>query len=413
MLQYTTHTLPNGLQVLLHRDNSTPLVSLSLLYDVGARDEDPNLTGMAHLLEHLMFSGTEAYPDYDREAVSMGGENNAFTNNDCTNYYITLPAEHLEHAVEVEADRMRNLSISMHSLQTQQQVVTEEYRQRYENQPYGDVWMLLRPLCYKVHPYRWCTIGADINHIKQASREDVRRFYDTYYHPSNAILALAGNIDPEQALGIVERHFGPMAAGCRPQRQLPVEGDFESRRELEVVRDVPANAIYVARLMCDRLGKDFHAYDMISDLLGNGKSARLYNNLVKRQGLFSEIDACVSGEADRGLFVVSGKLVDGVTFEQAEAAIDDELSLLAQQKVDDNELEKVKNKYESTFVLSQYKAIDRAMALCAYADIGNAALVNDEPSLYRAVTADDVSRVARSLADSHPAVLRIKKSSTH
>jgi len=414
MISFSKKTLDNGLRVIIHRDSSTPLVTINILYQVGARNEREDRTGFAHLFEHLMFGGTRRYPDYDLEVDAMGGENNAFTNNDYTNYYLTVPAQHLEQALRLEADRMLGdwdiVNDTWKVLDVQKRVVTEEYHQRYLNQPYGDVWMLLRPLCYKVHPYRWCTIGADIRHVQEATLQDVRDFFDRYYHPSNAILAIAGNVEEDKTLALVEQIFGkirrpaPMAKAILPQEPMQTQA-----RRMEVERDVPNNAIYKAWMMCDRWSPDYYTYDMVSDVLSNGHSSRMYRRLVQEEGLFSEIDAYLTGELDPGLFVVSGKMQEGVTSERAERAIDEEIAKLQVQPISEKELEKVANKFENTFVYSQYKTADRAHNLCYFEMIGALELVNTEPECYRHVGTADLQRVAQRLTPERSSTLIINK----
>ena len=414
MISFSKKTLDNGLRVIIHRDSSTPLVTINILYQVGARNEREDRTGFAHLFEHLMFGGTRRYPDYDLEVDAMGGENNAFTNNDYTNYYLTVPAQHLEQALRLEADRMLGdwdiVNDTWKVLDVQKRVVTEEYHQRYLNQPYGDVWMLLRPLCYKVHPYRWCTIGADIRHVQEATLQDVRDFFDRYYHPSNAILAIAGNVEEDKTLALVEQIFGkirrpaPMARAILPQEPMQTQA-----RRMEVERDVPNNAIYKAWMMCDRWSPDYYTYDMVSDVLSNGHSSRMYRRLVQEEGLFSEIDAYLTGELDPGLFVVSGKMQEGVTSERAERAIDEEIAKLQVQPISEKELEKVANKFENTFVYSQYKTADRAHNLCYFEMIGALELVNTEPECYRHVGTADLQRVAQCLTPERSSTLIINK----
>ena len=416
MVSYKKERLDNGMRVLLHRDDTTPLVTVNLLYCVGSRDERSDRTGFAHLFEHLMFGGTRRYPDFDRVVDELGGESNAFTNNDYTNYYLTVPAQHLQQALLLEADRMRGdwdiKGDHWNVLDVQQRVVTEEYNQRYMNQPYGDVWMLLRPLCYKKHPYRWCTIGADIRHVQEATVQDVREFFDRYYTPSNAILAIAGNIDCEQAMEWVRQSFGtigrPSDTPPNAQRRFDEPEQTEPRR-LEVQRNVPNNALYMAWTMCDRWSKDYYVYDMISDVLSNGHSSRMYRRLVLEEHLFTEIDAYITGDLDKGLFVVSGKLCDGIGFEQAETAVVEEIKRLQTVPVDKHELEKVANKFENTFVYSQYRIADRALSLCYFEMIDNLELVNSEPECYRRVTDDDIQRVARRLTPERCSTLIINK----
>lgn len=394
MVRYKKHVLSNGLTLLLHEDKTTPLVSVNTLFRVGARDENPQRTGFAHLFEHLMFGGTKCVPDYDAVVNGVGGDNNAFTNNDYTNYYVTLPAQYLETALWLESDRMRQLTFSTRSLQVQQHVVAEEYYQRYENQPYGDAWLLIRPLCFKVHPYRWSTIGMTIEHVQQATVDDVRDFFFRYYRPNNAILTVAGNIDMERTGDLVEQWYGDIPAGEIIQRSYPAEPCQTAPREYTVYRQVPSNAIYISYHMPGRLDADYPAYDLLSDILGNGDSSRLFRRLVQEKLLFTELDAAVSGDFDPGLFIISGKLNDGVDAHMGVDAVEQELRELSSTLVPDEELQKVKNKAESAFVFSHYKALDRAMSLCCYEMLGHVDWVNSEPARYYAVSADDVRRVA-------------------
>ena len=414
MISYQKKTLKNGLKVIVNRDNTTPLVTINMLYQVGARNERTDRTGFAHLFEHLMFGGTRRYPDFDLVVDDMGGESNAFTNNDYTNYYITVPCQFLEQALRLEADRMLGdwdiANNSWKVLDVQKRVVTEEYNQRYVNQPYGDVWMLLRPLCYRVHPYRWCTIGADIKHVQDATLQDVRDFFDRYYQPSNAILSIAGNLDEAKTIALVEQIFGDIPSSLLiDQPILPQEPEQTEARRQIVERQVPNNALYKAWVMSDRWSPDYYVYDMISDVLSNGHSSRMYRRLVQEEALFTEINAYITGDLDKGLFVVSGKLNNGTPFERAEEAIDQEIKKLQQEPISSHEIEKVANKFENTFVYSQYKSADRALSLCYYEMIGNIELVNTEPDHYREVTPADLQRVANRLTQERSSSLTIKR----
>ena len=423
MIEYSRYALANGLRVLLHRDETTPLVTVNLLWCVGARDEKPNRTGFAHLFEHLMFGGTCRFPDYDSIVDALGGENNAFTNNDYTNYYLTVPAQNLRQALILEADRMRGewdiQGNQWHVLDVQRRVVTEEYHQRYINQPYGDVWMLLRPLCYQSHPYRWCTIGADIKHVQEASLDDVRQFFNRFYRPDNAILSIAGNINLQETIQLVEEIFSPIALPdssplpTPKNRVYPSEQPQLQSRRQEVKRNVPNNAIYKAWIMSDRWTPSFYAYDMLSDILSNGHSSRLYRRLVQDEGLFTEINAYITGDLGPGLFVISGKLCDNISPQQAESIIEKELARLQQTSPDDTslhkEMEKVSNKYENNFLLSQYKACDRAHSLCYYEMIGMPNLINDEPCIYRQTTASQLLETATTLSPDRCSTLLINK----
>lgn len=397
MIAFNRFTLENGLRVIVHEDMTTPMAVLNVLYDVGARDEEPGRTGFAHLFEHLMFGGSVNIPSYDEPLQRVGGENNAFTSNDITNYYITLPAVNIETAFWLESDRMLNLAFSEKSLETQRNVVMEEFKQRYLNQPYGDVWLKLRPLAYQVHPYRWATIGQDLAQIENAKMDDVKAFFKKYYHPSNAILVVGGNIRTEEVKALAEKWFGTIAAGEKNQRRLPKEPVQTEARSLTVKANVPLNAIYIAFKMADRLSSDYQTIDLLSDILSQGQSSRLYTRLLKEKQLFSEINAYLTGSLDEGLFIVEGKLSAGVSCEQAESAIWEELEKLATAPVDDSELVKVKNKTESIMAFSEMNLLDKAMNLAYYELLGDADLLNSEMDKYRNVSAGQLQQAAASL----------------
>lgn len=406
MIEWRKYILANGLTVLTHEAWDTPLATVNVLYNVGARDEDPGCTGFAHLFEHLMFGGTERVPDYDVVVSSLGGENNAFTNNDITNYYVTVPVGGLQTALELEADRMEGLNLTQKVLEVQQKVVKEEYNQRYMNRPYGDMWLLLRSLCYQVSPYRWATIGADIRHVAEATLEDVQQFHEKFYRPDNAIVAIAAPLKHEEMVGMAERAFGTLLlprkrvaeARCFAcEREYPQEPLQVAPRRLDVIREVPSDAVYMAWPMCDRYDSDFQACDLISDILGTGNSSRLYRGMVSEGRLVSEADACITGDVGQGLLMVSAKVREGESFEDVIDTIRKETRRLTEETVDPYELEKVANRYESTFVFSQYKASDRATGLCYYTWLGDTSLVNREPERYRQVTPEGVQRAARRL----------------
>lgn len=400
MVSYQKHILGNGLTVLTHEAWDTPLATVNLLYNVGSRDEEPGRTGFAHLFEHLMFGGTPAVPDFDAVVSGLGGEDNAFTTCDYTDYYMTVPAETLATALRLEADRMANLDISQRALEVQQHVVTEEYNQRYMNQPYGDAWLLLRPLCYKVHPYRWPTIGADIRHVSEATLDDVRAFHHRFYRPHNAILAIAAPLRHDEMLQMVEEAFKDVKGLKGPKDfkgPIVTEPEQTAPRFLRVQREVPATMVYLAYPMGDRYSGHYRTCDLISDILGNGSSSRLHRHLVLEQGLMTEADAAISGEAGPGLLVLSGKLQEGVTADEGAAALRREAMALTETSVSDYELQKVQNKYENTFVFSQYKAADRALALCHYTWVGDTELVNREPDEYRRVTPTQLQNIARKV----------------
>ncbi len=405
MVEYRKHILDNGLTVLTHETWDTPMATVNVLYGVGSRNEDPSRTGFAHLFEHLMFGGTTRVPHFDTVVSSLGGDSNAFTNCDYTDYYITLPAGALATAIALEADRMANLDITQHALEVQQRVVTEEYHQRYMNQPYGDVWLLLRPLCYKVHPYRWPTIGADIRHVGEATLDDVNAFHSRHYRPSNAILAIAAPVSHDEQLRMVADEFersglrevGHNACGntpCPKPAQPEPEPVQRAARELHVSRAVPSSKVYLAWHMCGFGSPLFRACDLLTDVLANGKSSRLHRHLVMESGLMSEADACISGEKDPGLLVLSGTLSPGVDVGEGMDALRAEAMRLTTEHIDDYELTKVQNKYENTYLYSQYRAADRALALCHYTWMGDTDLINREPLEYRKVTPDDLMQAA-------------------
>ncbi len=397
MIQFDKFVLDNGLRVIVHKDTSTPIVAMNILYDVGARDEDPDKTGFAHLFEHLMFGGSVNIPKYDEPLENAGGENNAFTSNDVTNYYLTLPKQNIETAFWLESDRMFQLAFSEKSLEVQRNVVSEEFRQTHLNQPYGDVWLLLRPLAYKVHPYQWPTIGKKIEHITNARMEDVKAFYAKFYNPDNAILVIAGDVEIQEIRQLTEKWFGSIENRGVNNRLLPVEPPQKKARFLEVERDVPLDAVYKVWHMCSRTDPEYYATDLLSDLLGNGNSSRLYVELVKKQKLFSEIQAYIMGSMDKGLFVVSGKLLNDVDIKNGVAALNAEIEKIRNISVEEKELQKVKNKVESSLMFSEMNVLDKAMNL-AFAELtGDAGEVNREAEKYQAVTAGNILETAEQV----------------
>ncbi|MGN6181458.1 MAG: M16 family metallopeptidase [Mucilaginibacter sp.] len=397
MVKFNRFLLDNGLRVLVHEDHTTPMAVLNILYDVGARDEDPEQTGFAHLFEHLMFGGSVNIPSYDEPLQRVGGENNAFTSNDITNYYITLPSANIETAFWLESDRMLNLAFSEKSLEVQRNVVIEEFKQRYLNQPYGDVWLKLRPLVYKHHPYRWATIGKELKHIEDAKIEDVKAFFKKHYNPQNAIMVVGGDVTLQQVKDLAEKWFGPIPAGQKYQRNLPQEPAQHDERRLTVTAKVPLNDVYIAFQMEGRLGDSFHAVELISDILSRGHSSRLYKALVKEKELFSEVHAYISGSVDTGMFVVEGKPLEGINVEDAEAAIWEELERIKAEKVPAEELTKVKNKTESTMIFSEMSLLDKAMNLAYYELLGDADMLNHETQRFLAVTAAGIQQQAQQL----------------
>lgn len=397
MVKFNRFTLSNGLRVIVHEDNTTPMAVLNVLYDVGSRDEDPERTGFAHLFEHLMFGGSVNIPNYDEPLQRVGGENNAFTSNDITNYYITLPATNLETAFWLESDRMLSLAFSEKSLEVQRNVVIEEFKQRYLNQPYGDVWLRLRPMVYKRHSYRWDTIGKTIEHIAEASMEDVKAFFKKHYNPQNAIMVVGGNIKTADVKLMAEKWFGPIPTGEKYDRSLPQEPEQHEERRDSVTAKVPLNDVYIALQMPGRRDEAFHAVELLGDILSRGKSSRLYKALVKDQQLFSEIHAYLTGSLDKGIFVIEGKPLTGIAVEDAEAAIWNEIAKLKTEEVSAEELDKVKNKMESTMVFSEMSLLDKAMNLAYFELLGDAEDLNSETGKFLAVTAAQVKEQANKL----------------
>ncbi len=399
MIKYTRHQLDNGLPVIVNEDRNTPLVAMNVLYNVGAKDENPEKTGFAHLFEHLMFGGSANIPVYDEPLEKAGGTNNAFTNNDLTNYYLLIPSKNIEIAYWLESDRMLELDFSTRSLEVQRNVVMEEYKQRYLNQPYGDVWLLLRPLAYKLHPYRWPTIGMTLEHIKDATIEDVKDFFYHHYAPNNAILSLSGNIKTDDALKLAHKWFGNISKRNIKQRNIPGEPAQDIERKLEVERDVPFDAIYKVYHMCSRNAPQYYATDLLSDILANGQSARL-QNLIHSKKIFYDINAFITGDIDNGLFVVAGKLRKGQTMKTAEEALENELQALTATPVEQKELEKVKNKWASKYKISNTVAIDKAMRLGYFELLGDINKVNSELGNYQSVTKDMVVKTAKEIFNS-------------
>ncbi|RYY37333.1 MAG: insulinase family protein [Sphingobacteriaceae bacterium] len=397
MVKFNRFTLDNGLRVIVHEDKATPMAVVNILYDVGARDEDPERTGFAHLFEHLMFGGSVNIPSYDEPLQRVGGENNAFTSNDITNYYITLPSANVETAFWLESDRMLNLAFSEKSLEVQRNVVIEEFKQRYLNQPYGDVWLKLRPLVYKKHPYRWATIGEKIEHISDAKIEDVKAFFKKHYNPQNAIMVVGGDVTTEQVKQLAEKWFGPIPAGEKYYRDLPQEPEQHEERRATVTAKVPLNDVYIAFQMGTRADDGYYAAELMSDILSRGNSSRLYRNLVKEKQLFSEIHAYITGSIDKGMFVFEGKPLENITIEAAEAAIWEELEKIKNEPVPADELTKVKNKTESTMVFAEMALLEKAMNLAFFELLGDAELFNHETGKFLAVTAERIQEQAQAI----------------
>lgn len=395
MITVNRHILENGLRIVHSEDTTTQMVALNLLYDVGARDEHPEHTGFAHLFEHLMFGGSINIPDYDTPVQNAGGENNAWTNNDITNYYITLPCNNAEIGFWLESDRMLSLDFNEKSLEIQKNVVTEEFKQRNLNQPYGDVSHILREMAYKTHPYRWPTIGKEISHITNATLEEVKDFFYSFYAPNNAILAVSGNITFEETKRLAAKWFGDIPARDIKPRELPQEEPQTEEHRVTVFRDVPVDTLYMAFHICGRRDSSYHTFDIMSDILCNGRSSRLIQRLVIEKKIFSSIDAYISGSIDSGLFHITGKPCDGVSLEEAEKAVWEELEDLKNHPVEELELDKVKNRYESEQIFSNINYLNVATNLAFFELIGKAEDINDEVRKYRSVPSEQITEMAR------------------
>lgn len=397
MIKFDKFSLDNGLRVIVHTDTTTPMVAVNVLYDVGARDENPNQTGFAHLFEHLMFGGSVNIPDYDEPLQMAGGENNAYTTNDITNYYIQLPAQNVETAFWLESDRMLSLAFNEKSLEVQRKVVCEEFKEHYINKPYGDVWKNLRELAYTTHPYRWMTIGKELSHVEDAQLQDVKNFFFKHYRPTNAILCVAGHITTDEVKRLAEKWFGPIEAGQKYVRSLPTEPKQTEARKLILTKDVPVSVIYKAYHIADRMSPDYYPADLITEVLSGGQSSRLHQRLVKDKQLFSQIDCYHTGSVENGLLVVEGKILPTIKPEDADAAIVEELELMKKEKVSELELEKVKNKIESMIAFEDLNLLNRANNLAFYELLGDAENMNKEFSNYNRVTADDVQQYANEI----------------
>lgn len=396
MISFEKYVLDNGLRVILHQDKSSPMAVVNVAYDVGSRDEDPEQTGFAHLFEHLMFGGSLHAPDFDGPIQLAGGENNAFTNADMTNFYNVVPAQNVETALWLESDRMLSLNINDTTLEVQRKVVIEEFKETCLNQPYGDLWHHLSGLAYQVHHYQWPTIGKVPEHIEQAKLEDVTSFYAKYYTPQNAVLVIAGNIDIDKIKQTVNRYFCDIPAGEKYHRDLHSEPLQTTRRTKTIEASVPLPSLIEAFPMCSRLDDDYYASDLLSDILANGRSSRFYTQIYKK-GLCSTIDAFISGSFDPGLFIIEARPMPGTTLGQAKEKIWNELEKVKSQGVTDKELEKIKNKTESSLVYSEVSSLHKAMNLAYYEILGDASMINEQSQKYQDVSRDDIQRVANTL----------------
>ena len=410
MIEFERFELPNGLKVLFHKDITTPMAVVNTLYDVGARDESEEKTGFAHLFEHLMFGGSVNISDFDAPLQRAGGESNAFTSNDITNYYDHVPAQNLDTALWLESDRMLSLAFTDKSLEVQRQVVIEEFKQRYLNQPYGDVWLNLRPLAYKKHPYKWATIGKDISHIEDATMDDVRSFFQKYYHPNNAILCVAGNFEYNYIQDKINYWYGDIPTKLKPARIIASEPQQTEYRELTLERNVPADAFYYAFKMSHRKSFEYYITDLISDALGREKSSRLYNKLKKELNLVSEINAYITGSLDEGLLMISGKMNDGVELEKLDKELWSELAAFVSEPLTDIELNKLNIKIKTAREFQDQGLLNRAMNLCNYELLGDAAAINEDLNVYQSITPEHIREVGKEiLKKKNCSLLRIKR----
>jgi zinc protease len=397
MIHFETQTLSNGLRVIVHEDTTTPMAVVNIMYNVGSKDENPNQTGFAHLFEHLMFGGSINIPDYDEPLQVAGGENNAYTTSDVTNYYCTLPAKNIETAFWLESDRMLSLAFGEKSLQVQRKVVCEEFKEHYINKPYGNVWHNMKDMAYTVHPYKWMTIGKELSHVENAKLQDVKNFFFKHYRPVNAILVVAGNVQSAEVFRLAEKWFGDIEPGEKYNRNLPVEPPQQEAKRKTLTADVPANAFYKCWHMANRLSPHYYTHDLITEILNGGQSSRLFQSLIKEKKLFSQLDCYHSGTVDPGLLTIEGKLVKGVSPETAEAAIEEQLDMIKKEPVSEKELQKVKNKTESLIAFEDISINNRAGSLAFYEILGDASLMNSEPEKYNQVTAEDILEESRKL----------------
>lgn len=396
MIQFEKWELKNGLKVILTQDLNTPLVTINTMYDVGSKDENPELTGLAHLFEHLMFSGSKNAANFDEILQNAGGENNAFTSNDVTNYYITLPKENIETGLWLESDRMQDLVLDQEKLNVQKKVVIEEFKQRYFNQPYCDVWLKLRPLCYKNHSYQWPTIGKSIEQIEKVTLSDATNFYQRFYAPNNATLVIAGNISKKECEALVCKYFENKTSSEINRNTLLPENFQTEQRTTEIIADVAFDAIYMAFHIEEKESIAYYTADLLTDILSGGSSSRFYLQLVKELQLFSDVSAYLTGESDPGLLVITGKLSENTSFEKAEKAIWETINNLCTEGLVEKELEKVINKKLTAEVYSEMQALNKAMKLAFYSTIDKLNEVNDTMQKLKSVSEQDLINYCKS-----------------
>ncbi len=397
MISFQRRILSNGLRVLVHEDPNTPLAAVNVAYLVGSRDEVPDRTGLAHLFEHLMFSGSRNAPHFDDWLQRAGGENNAYTTNDYTTFYEILPAQNVETALFLESDRMLDLRITRRAFETQRRVVIEEFKETCLSEPYGDMLHHLSAMMYRVHPYRWPVIGLSPDHIASVTLEEVRAFYERWYTPNNAVLSICGPLKADDAFALAEKWFGAIPPGPSLERSFPAEAEGTGLCERILEAEVPVPAIFMAFRTPPRLHSDFYAADLLSDVLASGQSSRLYRRLVKERRLLSSVEASVTSTFDPGMLIVEAKLAEGVSIEEATGALWEELDALVEVPIEARELIKIQQRFENTVVYSETSVLNKAQYLGFYELLQRAELLNEEVELYRRVSAEDLQRAARQL----------------
>ncbi len=415
MVRYHKQNLSNGLKVIINEDFSTPMVSVNILYDVGSKDEHPEKTGFAHLFEHLMFEGSKHVPSYDEALQMAGGDNNAFTTNDITNYYCTLPAQNIETALWIESDRMGFLDITQEKLDIQKNVVIEEFKQRYLNKPYGDVWLLIHPLVYKIHPYQWDTIGKDISHIEKATLQDVQNFFNKHYDPANAILCLSGNIKAEKGFQLVEKWFGNLPSKGKYIRNIPAEPIQTEKRIMEVQRDVPNDVIYYCYRITGKSNlQKFYATALLQDIMSYGESSRLHQSLVKDKKVFVSVSAMISDTIDDGILVIKGKLASDKTIEEGEKYLNEEIQKIINDGISEKELQKIKNAVETSNTIQEMMVSAKSFSLSYYTLLGDTELINKEKEMMDAISTKDIQSVANEIfRDNNLSILYYLRNSSH
>jgi zinc protease len=390
MINYESFELTNGLKVIVHPDQQSPTVAFNLIYNVGSRDENPNKTGFAHLFEHLMFGGSENIPDYDIPLQKVGAQNNAYTTPDITNYYITLPQQNLETAFWLESDRMKALSFDQKVLDIQKSVVIEEFKQRYLNQPYGDLMLKLRPLVYQNHSYSWATIGKSIEHIESFSMDDVKDFFYKYYLPNNACLVVGGYVKTTEIEKLSKKWFGDIPAGFIPQRNLPQNELIAEPIKVTIEKSMPQKMLSLAYLMPPRFDSDYYNLDFLSDTLGQGKASYFYQKLVSQKKLFTNCSAYHTGSLDQGMFIISASLQPEIDYELAEKEIQMTMQKFINEDINAEEIQRAKTQLSVSEGFQDVNLLNRCVKLAYAANAGNPNKIELENQLYQDVSLDSI-----------------------